>query len=559
MWIDAAKVVVSSLQPLVLVLLCLFVTTPAQPSSGRPVRHDYSRRFAQVTRQCQSLLSSATELSVDTNRADGQFAQLSFTNGVWSQDAGHDPLFPFHELPEAAVPLVSFRLTEVQVHQRRRAYNASGLLIFTLVCNGGCRPKEAENELWHGVSKFHIPFEGVYIETPSSSGSGDSDGERVLCMVGNSALPMRRGSGNGTSSWEDWVKGHGGETNIIEPSTTEAGGNGNVLLVLRYPKAHTLTTRAVRGEMTSLGSKSDDGAYFDTVRLVSRLSLYSWYKLRREDEEPDAAGCTNHASFRDGDVAGHVYTGASFCDILGQFTSHDHGLLSVVPNWNCSSTDELFCSRPGPFEAGGGGDRVRSKAFTCSAVTVQDLQCAQARGSGMDGTPPAAKVAAVFRFVTPWEDQRTAAKRTGLSGATLSAEGTWSASTGRLCMVACLGRGKGACHYRVTLYVPTAFSITRRSIVVGQITATDGSHYPLAFQQGLGHRQEWHRFGRSGEVVPVAYHYTKITQAHEMKLIQGRASGFRDNFIARSLLSYPKIAGAADDLVSLSKVFIFGN
>jgi len=154
-------------------------------------------------RQCQSLLSSATELSIDADRADGHsFGQLSFTGGDWSQDAGHDPLFPFHEVPEAAVPLVSFRLTEVEIDQRRRAFNASGLLSFTLACNGGCRPQKPENELWHGVAKFHLHFEGVYIETPSSSSSDDSDGERVLCMVGNSALPMLWRSSNGTSSWE---------------------------------------------------------------------------------------------------------------------------------------------------------------------------------------------------------------------------------------------------------------------------------------------------------------------------------------------------------------------
>ena len=117
------------------------------------MRHDYSRRFAHVTRKCQSLLSSATELSVDADRADGHsFGQLSFTGGDWSQDAGHDPLFPFHEVPEAAVPLVSFRLTEVEIDQRRRAFNASGLLSFSLSCNGGCQPKEQENELCQGGS-----------------------------------------------------------------------------------------------------------------------------------------------------------------------------------------------------------------------------------------------------------------------------------------------------------------------------------------------------------------------------------------------------------------------
>ena len=84
--------------------------------------------------------------------------------------------------------------------------------------------------------------------------------------------------------------------------------------------------------MTSL-SAATDGAYFDTVRLVSRLGSYSKYLFTTQDEELDAD---------DGDVAaaGHFYRGASFCEILGRFTSsEDYVLLPVVSNWNCSSTE----------------------------------------------------------------------------------------------------------------------------------------------------------------------------------------------------------------------------
>jgi hypothetical protein len=44
------------------------------------------------------------------------------------------------------------------------------------------------------------------------------------------------------------------------------------------------------------------------------------------------------------------------------------------------------------------------------------------------------------RYFFPWH-QPTAAKRTGMSGMTLSAEGVWIPSMGRVCMVGCLGVG----------------------------------------------------------------------------------------------------------------------
>ncbi|RCV04660.1 hypothetical protein SETIT_1G018400v2 [Setaria italica] len=543
MSMDAAKTVISFLHILAYVQLCLSVTTSAHPSfnpssssSGPPVAHDYSRRFAEITRHCQPLLSlSAGELSVDGDRAGLLIRHLSFTDGDWSQDAGRAPLFPFHGSfagagkaagPEAAA-LASFRLTQVQA-QRRGAFNVSGLLTFT------------ETRRDHGVVEFHALFEGVYTETPSL-GSDGGGGERVLCMVGNSALPLR--SSNSTDLW-DMAK-NGGAIDIIEPPSAAA----NILLVLRYPMAHTLTTRAIRGEMTSLSAESD-GAYFDKVRLVSRHGPCSRYQFRPADEELEATGSSSsNPSNRDGDgdVAGQLYRGACFCDILDEFTSFDYVLLPLVPNWNCNST-EAFCSRPGPFDAGA---RAASMAFTRAAVTVQDLRCEP--GCGADGTA-AAKVSAVFRFVAPWEDEAAAVKRAGLSGATLSAEGAWTASTGRLSMAACLGAGKeAACRHRVALHIPMVFSITRRSIIVGEITAADGSHSPLSFQQRVSARQDWHQFGRAGEAVPMAYRYTKVERAGEL-LRRRRPSIFRDNFIARSLLSYPVIDGAADDLVSLSNL-----
>ncbi|KAF8670576.1 hypothetical protein HU200_050602 [Digitaria exilis] len=562
----AGKIVTSLLLNLALFLPCLLGAVSSHPLSHlrmptRPIHHDYTH-FADVERHCKAVLSSATELRADGDFGRGRMHQLSFRDGDWSQDAGQAPLFPFHgtyadaagvspdpELLEA-VHLASFMLTHMDtVPGARTAFNISGLITFTITRNCCCsytepRPRVSpEFELRPGIAKLHVLLQGVYTETHSSgNGEDDGGGERVLCMVGDAVLPVR--SSNGT----DWAKNHGGESNLEPPAVV---ADGNILLVLRYPMSATLTTLAVRGEMMSTSATSD-GAHFDTVRLVSHLAgggYDSGYRFQSEDAVLDAvAGCSEDRTVfhedHDGGATELQNRGASPCDIVHQFAPGSQ-MMEVIPNWNCKGTD-AFCSRAGPFETSRPATRaMQDMAFTRSAIAVQGLQCKPT--TSIDGTP-AARVAAVFRYVPPWEHQPTAARRTGLSGMTLSAEGVWNASTGRVCMVACLdGGGKeAACHYRVTLSVRSTFSMTRRGSNIGQITAMDGSHAPLLFQQrvispGL------QRFGRPG----LSYIYTKVEQAREL-LRRSEATGFRDTFVAKSLLSYPNIAGFADDLVGLS-------
>ena len=119
-------------------------------------------------------------------------------------------------------------------------------------------------------------------------------------------------------------------------------------------------------------------------------------------------------------------------------------------------------------------------------------------------------------------------------------------------MAGCLGAGEEACHYRVTLSVRTALSVTRRGSIVGRIAAVDGSHPPLLFQQRVNLRAG----SGSGETLRrMSYTYTKVEQARELLRAREPAGGFRGNFVAKSLLSYPDLAGgAADDMASLSNL-----
>ncbi|XP_037471823.1 uncharacterized protein LOC119346752, partial [Triticum dicoccoides] len=377
------------------------------------------------------------------------------------------------------------------------------------------------------IAKLKILLEGVYTEA--------GGGERVLCMVGNALLPMR-GGGNTTEGPWDCAKNIGdGSSNFELPVVAD----DNIVLILRYPKAQTLTTRAVHGEMTSTSAKSDS-VYFDTVRLVSQFGgPYASYRFRTEEE--DTSGCSTPLFFCDDDVAGgcagDLHEDVPFCDIL---RANEHGVLAVVPNWNCDSTDE-FCGRLGPFV------NTTDRAFTGFAIVMQGVRCEPT--SGLDGKA-AVLVSAVFHAMPPWEDQETAAKRAGLSGMTLSAEGVWRASTGRLCMTACLGTGtsKAACQHRVSLYIPTKFSITRRGILMGQITSMDGSHFPLSFHRALHPRQAWNKAGGSDEWVRMTYSYNKVEQAMEL-LWRTKPSRISSNLAAMSLISYPRKRAHGDTAI----------
>ena len=93
-------------------------------------------------------------------------------------------------------------------------------------------------------------------------------------MVGSAVLPKRRA--NGVDPWG--LDKNSGPSSFQPPVTAQH----NILLVLRYPKKLTLTTRAVLGKMGSTSSASDSG-YFDTVQLVSALISCCRYYFRPEE------------------------------------------------------------------------------------------------------------------------------------------------------------------------------------------------------------------------------------------------------------------------------------
>uniref|UniRef100_J3KWX1 RING-type E3 ubiquitin transferase n=1 Tax=Oryza brachyantha TaxID=4533 RepID=J3KWX1_ORYBR len=513
--------------------------------AGGPFIPPEYARFADVKRQCKSVLSAAAELTFDANRANGLMPELSFVKGDWKHDGGA-PLMPFDgtDVAEDAagvagpLSLASFSLTHVDAARRgRTALNVSGVLGVAISRNGTAPEMgpyvSPEFKVWPGNTELKILLEGVYTE--------NDDGESVLCMVGDAVLPKR--GGDAANPW-DWAR-HSDRDRFQPPITKD----GNILLVLRYPKTLTLRTRAIRGELTSTNGKTD-AAYFDAVHLLSQLGAYSNYNFG--SDELVGTACKTYP-YRDDLLASGgsgLYKGTSFCGILDRFTSED--VLAVVPNWKCNTTDAL-CRRLGPFETDKAVEATDG-GFAGVSIVMQEVRCEPRTDNG----EISARVSAVFRAVPPWEHAYTAAKRSGLGGMTLSAEGVWRASTGQLCMVACLGVGDKACHSRVCLYVQTTFSATRRSITVGQITRISGAggaaHFPLTFQRTVHPVELWSRFGVSGGApLSLAYSYTKTKQAGEF-LRRSEPFDF-GTVVAKSLLSYPRKSGdAADETTSLSNL-----
>ncbi|GJN19449.1 hypothetical protein PR202_gb06728 [Eleusine coracana subsp. coracana] len=385
------------------------------------------------------MLSSAAEMTVGAAGVPFRMERLSFMNGDWNQDAGQAPLLPPFQGPAAdssrhqplePVNLASFTVTHVDAvpwrsGARPKALNVSGFLTLAITrncCSPSMEPRVGpELVLEPGVAKLRVQLEGVYTEPkPSGLVSHGGGGDRVLCMVGKALLPVRGGNG----SADPWGKNHG----VNSEAAPRVVADNNILLVLRYPVTRALATRAVRGEMVSLlTAESGGGAYFDRVRLVSRLHrYYSSYQFRPEEDEEELEDAT--ARCGTGDATRSLFRGSgdAFCDVLRQFTPDNYGVMDVVQSRNNNSTtdDDELCNPLGLFET-----KRPATRSTRSAVAVQGLECEP------DGKA-SARVTAVFRLVPPWEHQPTAAKRTGLGGETLSAEGAWTASTGLLCMLA---------------------------------------------------------------------------------------------------------------------------
>ncbi|KAK1578469.1 hypothetical protein Q3G72_030495 [Acer saccharum] len=507
--------------------------------SESSVTYKYDR-IDEVKKQCASVLSSATELKPEDNKIYSIKDELNVRYGDWFQDIGEAPIMPFddREIPtnssQTPLNIASFWVTDIdRAHRSKKYVSVSGELLMSITLEMSYADEKSlggnrQFQIWPSHTELSVVFQGIYTESKKNGG------ERVLCLLGTAMLPSRDSdSGN---PWE-WVKGS--NPNYYQPPLLQ---DDQILLVLRSPMTFTLTNRVIRGEISSLNSKSNS-KYFDKVHILSQFGRSTHYEFGSEKIVSKA--CDPYP-YQDSFIKGgiDIYKGIGFCEVLEQITSE--GVFTVVPNWKCNSTD-AFCSKLGPF----GSNKVINRTdggFKDVKIVMQNVKCEQTHGRG---NASSAKVAAVFRVATPSENQYSSVWRSGVGNMTVASEGLWKSSSGQLCMVGCLGLADAegsTCDSRICLYIPLSFSIKQRSIIVGSFSSikSNPSYWPLSIEKLVQPTELWNYFRTSN----VHYSYSKINAA-AVVLENNEAFSFR-TVIKKSLLQFPKLEDSEAFLSSLS-------
>lgn len=493
-------------------------------------------RMSEVQKQCASVLSASSELRYEYS-VTGMKGELSFVNGDWRQDGRKFPIMPFDAKKSTAtvseyrdpLNLVSFWVSDVDHdHRLKKSIPINGFMVMGITRDGNfanlANDGNPEFVLWPSHSQLSIPFQGIYTESKKN-------GERVLCLLGNTLLPTREA--DPANPWE-WMK---------NPGDIPLSEDDQILLVLRYPMSFTLTNRMISGELRSL-NREINSKYFDVVHISSQLGKSAKYLFGSHQIISKAC---NPYPFQDNltDDGISVYKGARLCEILEEITREKS--LSVVANWRCNGTDD-FCSKLGPFSSDK-GIKSTDGGFQDVKLYMQDVICEQAVSKSNTGS--AARVSTVFRAVSPSENQYTAAKRSGPSNMSLAAEGIWKSSSGQLCMIGCLGfiDAKGSsCNTRICMYIPTTFSLKQHSIIFGTLFPIKNSSafFPLSFEQLVLPSELWNYF----KLTNPSYSYTKTNLAGTV-LEKNEPFSFT-TVIKKSLLTFPKLEDNEEFQDSLS-------
>lgn len=271
-----------------------------------------------------------------------------------------------------------------------------------------------------------------------------------------------------------------------------------IMLILRYPQIFTLTSRAILGELRSLNKKSDP-EYFDKVQISSQLSYASKYHF--VSEQLVSRACNPYSCHELPDYRIRVHKASQFRKVLQIFSSETFDIHVAS---ECHGMKH--CKNLGPFVHDLKITEGKNAMFKKFKLLITNLHCLPEINS-----PKTAKVSAFFRALSPSEDRLYSGSRTGLSRMTISAEGTWISSSGKLCMVGCIGLENDAdgCDSRICLYLPGTFSITQRNILTGTMSSIKETYVPLRFKKELRPLDIWNRYHDYSKSY-LSYSFTKI-------------------------------------------------
>ncbi|KAH0708860.1 hypothetical protein KY290_010375 [Solanum tuberosum] len=454
------------------------------------------KRLAEVERECKPVLSVSSKMKLRNDKIYGIAKDLSFQNGDWVQEAGSAPLMPFDEsdMPKnfsdigSTLKLASFSLMGMNFdRQADDVLGICGILSIAITRNRTLSDMPQRWSPWFhtspGYSDLTIIFEGLYVEEANG-------GDRLMCLLGTSVSPFSKSS---VDPYE-WSSKYNCKKNFQYSFEKD----DRIMLILRYPQIFTLTSRAILGELRSLNKKSDP-KYFDKVQISSQLSYDSKYHF--VSEQLVSRACNPYSCHELPDNRIRVHKASQFCKVLQKF---GYETFDIDVASECH--DMKHCKNLGPFvhdwEITEGKNAMSNKF----QLLITNLHCLPETNS-----PKTAKVSAVFRALSPSEARFYSGSRTGISGMTISAEGTWNSSTGNLCMVGCIGLENDAdgCDSRICLYLPGTFSITQRNVLSGTISSIKETYVPLRFKKELRPLDIWNTYHDYSKSY-LSYRFTRI-------------------------------------------------
>ncbi|GAY50526.1 hypothetical protein CUMW_127330 [Citrus unshiu] len=479
------------------------------------VLHTYNR-FAEIEKQCEHFLSSASDLNPDDTRGHRLKKELYFHNGDWEQQIVRSLLMPFDDsdMPgdnssiDGPLKLVNFKVTDINlVRKWNNTISLIGALSSGITRNISfgfdLRKKFFKMPGWSVLS---ILFEGVYVE------SNENGGERLLCMLGNSTLPYNKWTDDPLNLAKGYWCNYDDKPILLQ--------DDQILLVLRFPQNFNLTRRVILGEMRSLHAE-ESLKYFDKVRITSQLSQYLKYEFN--SELLNSITCSPYV-YQEELMEDGAISGFNGLDVCYNLRSISHNLFSVLPHWKFKGIN-LYPGKLGPFQL---EKEIKAANWRYNNVMlmVEHINCE--KGTNEDGVG-VVKVSAVIRAIP--------------------APGIWNPSNGQLCMRGFLGgvdSGLEGCNPLISLYFPQAYSIKERSMIYGSISSENDekdSFLPIIFDALV--RPDLLKLNYIKYVASyLSYNYSKIDLVCALRK-RKQPSKFR-TIVKQSLLKYPIVADGED-------------
>ncbi|KAJ7292351.1 hypothetical protein O6H91_14G067600 [Diphasiastrum complanatum] len=255
-----------------------------------------------------------------------------------------------------------------------------------------------------------------------------------------------------------------------------------IAINLKYPEARSMLTPVIVGTIKSLRTPSDS-LYFNPVQVYANfMGNYVYSKL--DESKTMCDGGNGEFSQEIG-----VYKGANVCSVLMKFYE-----LQVLWDADCNS------SRCGPFtEMASDADPWLQK------LAIDLMDCDDTTGH-MNG----------FLVLSSWRVINTSPVTVD---SVLAFEGSWSSSSGQLCLVACHYSGNYSgedCSIQIHVQFPLTLTLQQRLVLLGHVASLKNSSDPRYFKPfALQASSVIPSIQQVQPLLNLVYNYTRLDQVEE--------------------------------------------